>query len=363
MNKLEAGGRDPAPDPDEQQLLDDLSTLYTVSVPTVDLRLTEAERTARGAGFVALLGSPWTRRAGLGVAAAVLAAALFLSRALLGGDGATPVDAGSILAQSEAAAAGRSAALTDYHLVGVETTGRDMGKATSWTTEVWYLDGTHLRVEQRDGDPGANGTIAFGQAVSGDEAWWYSAESGSLRVAHGPSLELGAALQANVGGGTSLADIVASYSGGCSLATVDGETEVERRDAYLLTVHPDAASCESDAERAKLAATPAEALGQLRLWVDKETFVPLRIENVDGRGDVLFEYRVEVFEQRAGLDAAMFRYQAPTGVRAVDVASAAEAKGVIAGVDVGGAPPDDPCAKPATTTDQEKCASQANSSN
>ena len=73
-------------------------------------------------------------------------------------------------------------------------------------------------------------------------------------------------------------------------------------------------------------------LGVLTLWVDQETFLPLKTQQQEGEGNVLYTYEVTSIETGMDIDAATFVYEPPTGVEVVDVADLTGAKNVISGM-------------------------------
>jgi outer membrane lipoprotein-sorting protein len=204
----------------------------------------------------------WRPLALAGAAAVLLATVAFIP-STWGGE-TERASAQEILDRAtEQAVAPRSRSGESYHFIATFT----VGKGTGHSTETWYADPTHLRTENLSPD----GAV-FNLAHDGDRSWMYMTTKGGLRAASFPYEPI---LVDPFAAG-SLADVLATYSSdGCQEAVDGGQETVLGRRAYLVRVRPTLDTCEvKPAERVKLEGES----GELRVWVDAETFLTLRVE-------------------------------------------------------------------------------------
>ncbi|HEX5140810.1 MAG TPA: hypothetical protein VFX19_07690 [Dehalococcoidia bacterium] len=316
-----------------------LEAVYRVTVP--DLQMPPAvsspnppRRSHRLRPFAAL-------------AAAVAGVAFFVIGSSLWGGRATEVSAETILQRTAGVAKTNTlaAGATSYHMVAETRYGMDEGKQGSQTTETWFRDPEHVRVEEH---AGGSSTVDLGQSRDGDDFWLYGTFSGTNRAIHGPAGELGFGIVPGPGtGGTSLQNVLTQISSkGCSTATVQREDEVAGRTAYVIEVKPRWDSCAETRGVCKGACPEgAEKLSRdtsTLLWVDKETFLTLRSDFFT-EGRVVSSYLVTQLEVDADLPSEVFRYQPPAGVQVIEVTNGADAKRAFAGIEdeksVPGGPP------------------------
>jgi hypothetical protein len=316
-----------------QKLVSDLSELYAAPVPPLQFeeRSAESQRTGWLNG---LLRAGWRPAVGGAIVAAVAAAALLSVSPWNSG---SEVSAATILARASNAAESNApaAGTASYHLIAtVSSPGQPESVST---TETWYTDSSHVRTEFRS-DAGA-GAPDFGFALSGEDAWLYGTFDGVVRAAHGPASELGTSFGDQSPGG-SIAEVLGNYTGGCQTARQDGEEIVAGRTAYKIVVTPDVNACP---EKAGVTERDVAAkLGTLTVWVDTETFLPLKTEQVSGEGGPAYVYTVTEIEVGGSIDDSTFDYEAPAGVVVQDVANTTEAKNVLSGYSEDGTPPPPP---------------------
>ena len=296
----------------DDPLLQDLQRIHAVPVPELRFAPAAAVGQARGG-----LRPRW--RPALAAAGVAAALALFLTAPFgLDQRSRTADAAQAILDRSSAVAASKApaAAGVSYHLVSVTSNASKSGSVIQ--TETWYGDPAHLRTESR-----RDGSVEFGFARDGNEVWLYREAEGKVYAAHAPATEE-LAQSVRIGEtGESLAEFMASLAAGsCSTPRLAGEASVAGRDAYYIEVSP-GRGC-SDKGAAKL------GTGVRRVWVDRETFIPLRTEDVDEAGNVRSRYEVTAIEVGVDLPPQSFRYEAPAGTRVVEVRTLGEAKNVIA---------------------------------
>ena len=309
------------------RLASDLGELYVI--PTPDLRFTPPTEVTRG-GLIGRL-RWWQPAAAAAAATAALAAVLFAPSLW---DGQSQVSAETIFARASAVAQSSAPSTTtqSYHLIAITESPGQVGVTT---TETWYGDASQMRTEQ-DWDA-ANGQADFGMALNGDDAWLYAMVGGTLRVAHGPASELG--LAQTFGWktqGSSLAEVLAQYTGGCQKASLKGEETVAGRQAYKIVVSPDLSTCPEYAPREE--ADIKLKLGVLTVWVDEQTFLPLKTQQQDGTGQVAYTYTVTQIEVGGEILDSTFAYEAPAGAVVQDVANITEAKFVLSGYNPDGTP-------------------------
>lgn len=87
--------------------------------------------------------------------------------------------------------------------------------------------------------------------------------------------------------------------------------EIDGRPAYLLETSP-----KEEEEGFKLA-------DGMKIWVDKETWMPLRYEMYDSDGDLVMELEIHDLEINTGIQDSEFVFEVPEGatVKTVDLDS------------------------------------------
>jgi negative regulator of sigma E activity len=120
--------------------------------------------------------------------------------------------------------------------------------------------------------------------------------------------------------------VLSQYSEGCQIAHTGGEDVVAGRPAYKIVVSTDVDAC-----RELYAPKEPEKLGPLTVWVDKESFLPLKTEQLDATGAPMYVYEVTQIEVGDDIPDSAFAFQAPPGTTVQDVADMTEAKFVLSG--------------------------------
>jgi outer membrane lipoprotein-sorting protein len=303
-------------DPVSESLSAGLRDAYAVSVPDlkVDLETAELASPARATQHALTL-----RRAAFATGAvAVVAAALLVLPALFGG-GTKAVTAEEIVNRAQQAATRNATANgRPYHLVAVtDLSGKIPGGSSR--TETWSLDPTHVRTETTD--PAA----VFGTIQDGSHFWMYMTADAGLRVVH--VADIGAEAAGRGGAGVlSFADYLTSASvKDCQSRVQEGTETLDGRDAYVVRLVPDPNNC-PDSKRLAVG-----GLGYTRVWVDRETFVALRMEQVAPDGTVGYSYRVIEFQVGGPIAPSVFAYDPPAGATVVEASNLAESKAALAG--------------------------------
>ncbi len=327
---------------DEDRLIEtDLRQLYAADVPELRFDPSAANVPAR-------LRWSWRfgRRPAVAAAVVVAAVAAVLVAPSLWSDDARQVSAAELFERASASAQSLVPAngTLSYHLVAVSEAAEALASTpddpqpqspvttVTTTAEVWYVDVSHQRNEI---DWNGDGVADFGVTVNGNDAWMYGDFGGVFRAVHGPASELGTSL-GDQSPSASLGEVLGQYSGDCQDATLDGEETTAGRAAYRIVVTPDADACSSiDGERGK----DIGKLGTLIMDVDKETFLPLKIEQQGDGGVPAYNYTVTQIQVGEDLADSIFTYVAPDGVTVQDVANVTEAKNDLAGYTAEGVAP------------------------
>jgi outer membrane lipoprotein-sorting protein len=221
----------------------------------------------------------------------------------------TAVSAETILDRAQATASNR-AEIKTYHLKMIGSRG-----GTTVDIEVWYGGSTKQRSVNRPTGSGAAAVPSTETVFNGEHAWIILTENGRTRAVHTVGTDW------NKPGGDpakpgSLTDVLASYTSekSCLDARLDGETTVAGRPAYQIITAPKREGCDgpsrAEADDQKLA-----MLGEMRIWVDKESFLLLKSETRDRSGAVLKRGEVTSIEFNVSIPDSVFTYTPPPGVQ------------------------------------------------
>lgn len=312
----------------EARLESDLRDLYATPVPAMPFERVIEQRQS---GWLSqLLRGTWRPTAAVG-AAAIAVAAVLVGPSLWSGE--SQVNAETIFARTSAAAQSNAPASgpQSYHLIAATTESAGQSGAT---TEVWYVDSSHLRTENEwtgDGSPD------FGVSVNGADAWMYGDFDGVARAVHGPASELVMSF-ADQARGSDIGQVLNQYNANCQKAEQDGEETVAGRAAYRIVVTPDVNACPT------IQGEPGKDIGKLGtliVVVDKETFLPLKTEQKGDGALPGYTYTVTSIQVGEDIADATFSYSPPEGVTVIAVANLTEAKNVISGYTPDGIPPSD----------------------
>lgn len=311
-------------DPAGARLVADLEVLFAVPAPDLQfsLRLEPASKRRRRWRW-------WRPALAAATAASGLAAALIVP-SLWQTD--SSVNAEAIFARASAAAdtSAPAAGFASYHIIATNMMPGQPPRLT--TTETWYADAGHVRTEH-DHDA-ANAGADFSLLVSGDDAWLYGVFDGVYRAAKGPASELGTTFgDFAPGAAVDIGQVLREYTNGCQVARADGTETVAGRRAYKIVVSADLSIC-PEFELGK----DLDKLFGLTVWVDQESYLPLKTEQQDRAGSVMYAYEVTQIDVGAGIPESTFTYQAPAGTTVHDVANLTEAKFVLMGYTKEGLP-------------------------
>ena len=275
---------------------------------------------------------PARQRRLVGAMVGVLLLALSAGALSLWGS-ATAVSAESILDQAQATAASPKATVRTYHLQMVQVVpGKDNATVH---TEIWFggPERQRSRSEIKDKNGASLGTseVVFNHA----DVWLVNSDLRQTPFVHtiGTTWNEPAEDPARQ---NSLTDVLAKYSSpkSCMDARLQGEGTVAGQATYVMVVTPKPEGCtmglgdpKADA-KARAAASekagatanevrrsPDSQLGQMLVWVDKQSFLPLRTEVRNPAGDVLDRSEVTSVEYNVDIPDSIFSYTPPPGAR------------------------------------------------
>jgi hypothetical protein len=163
---------------------------------------------------------------------------------------------------------------------------------------------------------------------NGPETWIVTSENGQTRAMHiiGTTWNKPADEPSARG---SLADVLSSYTERqCVAARLEGSDAVAGQGAYTIVVMPSTAACgaclaaspEPDAPRARvsgqLTSGRVEDIARpvIRVWVDKQSFLPLKLEVRDGSGALVRRSEVTSTQYYVAIPDSTFTYAAPARV-------------------------------------------------
>jgi outer membrane lipoprotein-sorting protein len=332
----------------------------------------------------------WQAVVGLATAAALVLA--LVGAAITWFGPSQPVSAQAILDQAQQTAAQDAApsGVITYHLTETQSHSVKLPGGTI-TTETWYAGSNHQRTDTQIKDATGAVVSSSGQISNGAETWIYSTENGQTRVIHATGTQWNTSspdrvagdFDANPSQGGSVADLIAQYNQsdkGCQTATQQGQATVAGRSVYVIILTPkqgqdscgsrkatDAASQGRDATsqatdvasqaqvataRAnKVMAATANAgqnvsrgqieLGQMTVWVDTQTFLPLKTETKATDGTVLDTYEVTSIQYNVQIPDSTFAYTPPANATVYTFNGTApqDVKATIGAAEMKGTPP------------------------
>jgi outer membrane lipoprotein-sorting protein len=266
----------------------------------------------------------WRRRSFFGLAAAA-ALALVVGAGSLVWNQPQAASAQAILDRAQATANDASLVVTTYHLV---LTRQVPGKGNAQlATEIWYGGKDRQRSETRTVD-GTGATSTQGTILNGAQTWLYfTTEEGKLQVVHTVGTTWNSPVE-DPSKQASLADVLAQYSNakGCMQAQQHGEATVANRPTYVIVATPKPGGCggplDAIAQAKARAASQVRSgpsagqdnqIGQMTVWVDEQTFLPLRTEVRSMSGTVLDRSEVTSVEYNVAIPDATFAYTPPAG--------------------------------------------------
>ena len=251
---------------------------------------------------------------------------------------AEPVSAETILDLAQATA-NSPRGITTYHLRRTQQV-PVKGNATV-SGEIWFGGRDRQRFSQQVAVAG-RATVATDNVFDGQQAWFATTENGQTRVVHTVGAEWTKPAD-DLPSETSLADVLTKYSTGklCADARQQGEASVAGRPVYVIVVTPKPGGCVVDPNakateaakitqatqvakasqatpmppeaRAKLASGGSPGFGQMLVWVDKQSFLPLKTEVRDQSGALLERSEVTAVEYNVAIPDSTFTYTPPAG--------------------------------------------------
>lgn len=230
------------------------------------------------------------------------------------------VSAEAILNRAQATAGNAAPGITSYHLT-LNRHGPALGDATI-AGEMWYDGADHRRSDQRTRD--GQGRVMSAQQVTfnGDQTWIVWTDNGQSRIVHTTGTAWTNSVdvpldQAN------LADVLARYSAnkGCLTATQRGEAEVAHRRTYVIELRPRSTGCAQAAGVApgpvtfpsRTAEGEGEDVRQVTVWIDQQSFLPLKSETRNRAGVVTDQTEVTTVEYNVTIAPVTFSYVPPAG--------------------------------------------------
>jgi outer membrane lipoprotein-sorting protein len=297
----------------------------------------------------------WQTVVGLATAAALVLALVGAAFTWFGPS--QPVSAQAILDQAQQTAAQDAApsGVTSYHLTETRTLSVKLPGGTM-TRETWYAGSDRQRTDEQV--TGKDGTVvsSSGQIFNGVEMWNYDTdENGQTRVIHTTGTQWTPPSDTDPSQGGSVADLIAQYNQNdkaCQTATQQGRSTVAGRSVYVIVLTPKQDGCggrspdvtsqakeataiamkataaadstrTADQNAAKAKAVTANAgqaaggnpgqvkLGQMTVWVDTQTFLPLKVETKATDGTVLDQGEVTSIQYNAQIPDSTFAYTPP----------------------------------------------------
>ncbi len=308
----------------------------------------------------------WQTVVGLATAAALVLAVIGAGFMWLGPSKAVSAQAILDRAQQTAALDAAPSGVTSYHLTATRTSPVKLGAGGTITTETWYAGSDRQRTNTTIPGKDGKGTESTGTIFNGAETWDYDTDvNGQTLVIHTTGTRFSKPGDTDPSQGGSVADLIAHYNQNdkaCQTATQQGQSTVAGRPVYVIVLTPkqdgcgggkatDAASqaqdataratkataaansagtTNQDADRSKMATVnagqaagknpgPANAkqvqFGQMTVWVDTQTFLPLETETKATDGTVLDHYQVTSIQYNVPIPDSTFAYTPPANAR------------------------------------------------
>jgi outer membrane lipoprotein-sorting protein len=261
----------------------------------------------------------WWKRPIVGVAtAAALVVAIGVSSPLWSQP--QPASAQAILDRAEATVNDASVAVTTYHLRLTRHVPAKQNATLS--VEMWYGGKDRQRSDQTVVD-GTGATASIDEVVfNGAQTWIAETRGGMTQVIHTTGTTWTQPVE-DPTKLTSLADVLRQYAGDrtCLRADKNGEDTVANRATYVIALHSDPTLCAT--KGGSVAGGSSGKVGQpnlsdssvaqMTVWVDKQSFLPLRTEVRNASGTLLDSSEVTSVEYNTAIPDATFTYTPPSG--------------------------------------------------
>jgi MucB/RseB family protein len=270
------------------------------------------------------------RRLAVGLLAAVFLA--LLAAGALWSSQPAPVSAEAILERAQAAG---TQTARSYHLVAESRSG---GKALATGYREAWFDGNRARQTFRLLDAGGAQKAVIDIIFDGTQSWSVVTSDGQTTAVHATGGDLKARAE-GLGQQDSLASFLALYNNdkSCMAARISGDGVVAGRTVYEITVEPSPDRCASepasvpadggkqppaaDQQSADQKATgdkAQKALKKMVLWIDKETYLPLKTTMYALSGEVLDESETSSIQYDVAIPDSTFTYTPPAGVTVLE---------------------------------------------
>ncbi len=287
----------------------------------------EAARVARPSSMI---GKRNRRRLVIGIAAAVLLALVIGATAPLW-NAPEAVSAQTILDRAQSSADSAVAVVHTYHL---KMTRQVPGKGnTTISTEIWFGARDRQRSDEQVRDA-SGATVSTSEVVfNGAQVWMARTEGGQTWVVHTVGTTWSEPAE-DPSRQQNLTDVLKQYSSpkACMNAQLEGEAQVAGQTTFVIVVtqKPDACAAALANPTAEAKARAAKSVGQatvgiqsermrawveMRVWVDKLTYLPLKTEVRSPSGAVLDQSVVTSVEYNVAIPDTVFSYTAPSGAR------------------------------------------------
>ena len=226
-----------------------------------------------------------------------------------------PVSAQVILERAQAASS--APPMHSYHLQATITGEKIQSAGERWTVEEWVSGTTYFRQERNSYDAQGDLVVAQWTIRNDKEMWGYQMFKGG-KMLQGQVFEgkiqidhmiLSGAAKDNAAHGNAyanLAEVLAEYNRQCSTAQLQNEATLDGRDVYVVVLTPveHCATAKGDA--------PTTVVRNV-LWLDKQSFFPLKWENFTTDGKPLYQYEVTSLQYDIAIPESTFTYTPPAG--------------------------------------------------
>jgi outer membrane lipoprotein-sorting protein len=240
------------------------------------------------------------------------------------------VNAETILDRAETAASTGASSVSTYHLLMTRTT----PDASTVKSEVWFGGPDRQRTIEQVFSAGGAAVSRQDVVFNGPEAWIETRDNGITRVVHtfGTTWTRPAESPSNQ---PDLSELLRTFGDKACMAARLEQTlaSVAGKETYVIVARPATYGCRPSPSTGAVEASPEPSDGQSRIrvngqpagglltqpteltvWVDRQSFLPLKMEVRDGRGKVVDRFEVTRVEYNVSVPDSMFAYAPPPGV-------------------------------------------------